>query len=589
MILIDPNTRQFNVPGAELVFGVESDAGSQRKWFQCPRYVGDNLDLASCFVRMNFRNANGEMDSYLVDDVTIEGDNVKFSWVLSQKAVRYKGQVKFVVCAVGPNQKVEWHTTLGSGMVLEGLEPNAAMVEAETADVVAQLIAMVVQQTAEVEKVGADQVAVVKAAAKTAESDAVAEIEAKGVNVKESIPEDYTSLENTMDGLVRGRAGAIVCEAAGSAITVNDASDMKMQGLRIFGRSTQDGTPTPDAPVEIVSVEPTVGVYGKNLITGFVDSTKTANGVSFTVNADNSITVNGTAIEAALFNMITAYDVTPVLRPGATYTISGATSVAAIQIYEWQDKWVQGVSTSSEKTFTLSEKTKGLLVRYVVNPGMTADNLTVYPMLRLASDVDNTYEPGKAAQTIELAHTLPGIPVTSGGNYTDSDGQQWICDEVDLERGVYVQRVKVLELDGVNIAPYAATQDNGQPYVALYPKDIFNSSVVLSTRYSHPGVNWSNENGKIYCIGASIIINDSRFVNTGTAVGCLAEDAPTIMYRLSIPIETPLSETEIAAYRALHSNYPNTTVLNDAGAHMVVKYAADTKQYIDNKIKEALR
>ncbi len=36
---------------------------------------------------------------------------------------------------------------------------------------------------------------------------------------------------------------------------------------------------------------------------------------------------------------------------------------------------------------------------------------------------------------------LPGIPVTSGGNYTDENGQQWICDEVDFGRGVYVQRV----------------------------------------------------------------------------------------------------------------------------------------------------
>ena len=36
---------------------------------------------------------------------------------------------------------------------------------------------------------------------------------------------------------------------------------------------------------------------------------------------------------------------------------------------------------------------------------------------------------------------LPGIPVTSGGNYTDENGKQWICDEVDLGRGVYVQRV----------------------------------------------------------------------------------------------------------------------------------------------------
>lgn len=46
-------------------------------------------------------------------------------------------------------------------------------------------------------------------------------------------------------------------------------------------------------------------------------------------------------------------------------------------------------------------------------------------------------------QTIALQtpNGLHGIPVTSGGNYTDPSRQQWVCDEVDLERGVRVQRV----------------------------------------------------------------------------------------------------------------------------------------------------
>ena len=42
---------------------------------------------------------------------------------------------------------------------------------------------------------------------------------------------------------------------------------------------------------------------------------------------------------------------------------------------------------------------------------------------------------------LQMPNGLPGIPVTSGGNYTDPSGQQWVCDEVDLERGVRVQRV----------------------------------------------------------------------------------------------------------------------------------------------------
>ena len=44
------------------------------------------------------------------------------------------------------------------------------------------------------------------------------------------------------------------------------------------------------------------------------------------------------------------------------------------------------------------------------------------------------------------------------------------------------------------------------------------------------------------------------------------------MAQLATPIETPIPEDELAAYAALHTNRPNTTVYNDAGAHMEVGY-----------------
>ena len=37
--------------------------------------------------------------------------------------------------------------------------------------------------------------------------------------------------------------------------------------------------------------------------------------------------------------------------------------------------------------------------------------------------------------------------MNSDGNYTDQSGQQWVCDEVDLERGVKVQRVDKAAFD----------------------------------------------------------------------------------------------------------------------------------------------
>ena len=49
--------------------------------------------------------------------------------------------------------------------------------------------------------------------------------------------------------------------------------------------------------------------------------------------------------------------------------------------------------------------------------------------------------------TLQTPNGLPGIPVTSGGNYTDPQGQQWVCDEVDSERGVKVQRVDKAAFD----------------------------------------------------------------------------------------------------------------------------------------------
>ena len=56
------------------------------------------------------------------------------------------------------------------------------------------------------------------------------------------------------------------------------------------------------------------------------------------------------------------------------------------------------------------------------------------------------------------------------------------------------------------------------------------------------------------------------------------------MCLLVTPIETPLSAEELAAYAAIHTNKPNTTIYNDAGAQMEVSYQADTKMYIDKKI-----
>lgn len=63
----------------------------------------------------------------------------------------------------------------------------------------------------------------------------------------------------------------IVCEVAGNTISLEDASGKNLRGLCIYGKTTQNGIPTPDAPVKLESVvgdsgRVTVAVCGKNLL-----------------------------------------------------------------------------------------------------------------------------------------------------------------------------------------------------------------------------------------------------------------------------------------------------------------------------------
>lgn len=105
--------------------------------------MGDNIDLSKLQIRINYQNANGDKDQYIVEDVETNGDNIEFSWLLSRKVTMYRGTVNFVVCAVkvaGETIQNEWNTTLATSQVLEGLEVDTPEPTEEQSDVIAQLI-----------------------------------------------------------------------------------------------------------------------------------------------------------------------------------------------------------------------------------------------------------------------------------------------------------------------------------------------------------------------------------------------------------------------------------------------------------------
>ena len=146
MLTVDIVNRSILIPNNELIFGVESDQDAERKYFKVSRYLDNDLDLSTMVIRINYKNANGEPDQYIVTDMVCDGDYIYFSWLLSRKVTEYKGTVSFNVCAVITDEAGiivnEWNTTLATGKVLEGLEATPVIVS-EAYDVIAQLMAMV--------------------------------------------------------------------------------------------------------------------------------------------------------------------------------------------------------------------------------------------------------------------------------------------------------------------------------------------------------------------------------------------------------------------------------------------------------------
>lgn len=140
IFLINPETRTITVPETEKIFGVSHDGNTERKHFRCPKVVGNNIDLSTMHLYVNYQNANGDKYPYLVEDVQTDGDYITYSWLIGPDVVAYKGQIKFIVCAKkGDGTIPEWNTTIAEGTVLEGLEATDEVV-ARNPDIIEQIL-----------------------------------------------------------------------------------------------------------------------------------------------------------------------------------------------------------------------------------------------------------------------------------------------------------------------------------------------------------------------------------------------------------------------------------------------------------------
>lgn len=140
---IDSNTREIIFLDNSECFGVEFDKNTQRIEFSCPKIVGDNLDLTKCICRINYMNAKGYRDSYLIDDILVDGDNITFTWKLSGKVTAGRGSCLFIFCArqVTENGIIEkeWNTTVAKASIKRGLETNSH-IEEEYSDILESIL-----------------------------------------------------------------------------------------------------------------------------------------------------------------------------------------------------------------------------------------------------------------------------------------------------------------------------------------------------------------------------------------------------------------------------------------------------------------
>lgn len=336
--------------------------------------------------------------------------------------------------------------------------------------------------------------------------------------------------------------------ATGETLTLTDTTTDKLQGLVVYGKSMQDGTPTVETPVPIVST-------GDD---GAVDVVITEKNM-FGGQAWRDVMVRdmkGTYDEGTGAVTATARDMGGVLLFGNfvpktqyTFVLTGynkehRTSNLVLKYKDGSTAYLSFGSVAETKgTVVFVSKLNGTIDRVVGSRG--SGSTVLYPDECGIFKGEITIEDFEAytaqSMSIPTPNGLCGIPVTSGGNYTDADGQQWICDEIDLSSGVMVQHVGKIE-------SYAGETINGAWMSST--GELSEGATVLYDLYALPEVEEGEEVEEVE------------------------------------PIEIPLADEEIAAYEELHTYAKNTNIYSNDKVGITVDYLVAGKDGVDWSLED---
>ena len=342
-----------------------------------------------------------------------------------------------------------------------------------------------------------------------------------------------------------------------------------------------------------------VSICGKNLLTGRKYYGEYTIGKAFIANLNDEVVL---PYEPSHSTKGICYAIDCVAGKTYTFSVSNSNPNGTLRIAEYANlndalnyrKVISYANATAENAFiNYTAKGKGVIVCLIAGKWTESNNLThnctESELLQLELGSTATpYEPPKPAQTLTLStpNGLAGIPVKSGGNYVDENGQQWITDEVDLEKGERVQRIGKHTFGDTDRFSYLYDEKydlsrfSWLDYIEMAEID----TPVMYGKMRYVGTGATEEN---VIKGSSGFSRCYMYVNTSiNTVEKFKEiiAGSEIIYVLSNPIRTPLTPEEIATYKSLHTYSGTTVVTNDSGAGMSLTYTVDTKKYVDEKI-----
>lgn len=388
------------------------------------------------------------------------------------------------------------------------------------------------------------------------------------------VPDVYTKAEN--DARYAPIEAAIKVSGKGTGLaSLSPTVPWQLQGQKIYGRSWQNGTPSVETEVPIQdsgqSGTVDVTVCGANLFN--IDAAFSGWYSAVTGQLDNVFPL-GSADNICL----------PMLPCGQGVHFTASTK-SYFLFYDQNKKLLQVDSTSYSAVSPKGAK----FFAFEVSVTKAAVLKKASTLMLNIGDTAQPYQPYTAQQlSIPTPEGLPGIPVNSGGNWTDETGQQWVSDVVNLAAGTKTQYCALEVLTGT--PNFTETDDVAGGYwwrsclKNTYKAGTFNALSNFGQFQS-----WGNPvSGKdIFAISQNHVYFSPSTAMTAEEINAkfaeliASDNPPVILGQLNTPITTPLEADTIAAYKALQS-YPGTTNLLAPNCGIEATAVGDATQVIAN-------